>query len=128
LIAPRGRLGARSGVRAAVRALTKLSFVGFHAGQPQHALQRSGLERLGLAGVEQVLGASSTEALLAFVREGLGFSLIPWPNAQGPVDRRVDALRLRGPGTNFPVVASYRRKPTDPLIAAALAALPDPAR
>jgi hypothetical protein len=53
----------------------------------------------------------------------------PWPNQQGPLDRRVDVLRLRGPGTIFPVVAAYRRKPTDPLIEAALAALPGvPAR
>lgn len=87
---------------------------------PQHELQRDGLRRLGLSDVKQVLGASAAEALLAFVREGWGFSLIPWPNERGPVEKRVSAWRLRGPRTEFPVVATYRATPADPLVTAAL--------
>lgn len=123
LIAPRGRVRAGAPLRAAAAALRELPFVGFGAGFPQHALQRQGLRQLGIGEIAQVLAASSTEAVLAFVREGLGFSLVPWPEPRGPVERKVDVWRLRGAGTEFPVVATYRAHPPDPLVAAALAAL-----
>jgi DNA-binding transcriptional LysR family regulator len=127
VIAPRGQLRADASLAAAARVLRDLPFVGFHAALPQQALQREGLRRLGIGDVVQVLGASSTEALLAFVRAGLGFSLIPWPDQRGPNERQVSALRLRGAGTEFRVVAAYRSKPlADPLVAAALEVLHEP--
>jgi DNA-binding transcriptional LysR family regulator len=123
LIAPRGRIAANATTRAAAKAVRELPFVGFHSAMPQHLVQREGLRQLGLGDTPQVLGASSTEALLAFVREGLGFSLVPWPDERGPLEKRVDAWRMRGPGTEFSVVATYRAKPPDPLVSAALDAL-----
>jgi DNA-binding transcriptional LysR family regulator len=123
LIAPRGRIAANATTRSAAKSVRDLPFVGFHSAMPQHLLQREGLRQLGRGESPQVLGASSTEALLAFVREGLGFSLIPWPDERGPIEKRVDAWRMRGPGTEFPVVATYRAKPADPLVSAALDAL-----
>jgi len=124
LITPRGHVRAGASLAAAARAVHDLPFVGFHAGLPQQALQHQGLRRLGIGDAAQVLSASSTEALLAFVREGLGFSLIPWPDQRGPIERRVDAFRMRGPDTEFRVLAAYRSKPmADPLVAAALEAL-----
>lgn len=123
LIAPRGSVRPGAKLRAAAAALHALPFVGFGAGTRQHALQREGLSRLGIGDVSQVLAATTTEALLAFVREGLGFSLVPWPDPRGPIERKVEVWRLRGAGAEFPVVATYRAHPPDPLVAAALAAL-----
>jgi DNA-binding transcriptional LysR family regulator len=123
LVAPCGQIAANATTRAVAKAVRDLPFVGFHSTLPQHGVQREGLRQLGLGDSAQVLGASSTEALLAFVREGLGFSLVPWPDERGPLDQRVDAWRMRGPGTEFPVVATYRAKPADPLVTAALDAL-----
>ena len=122
LIAPRKRVAPKSSATAAARALRDLPFVGYHSGLPQHAQQRDGLRQLGFADVPQALSAASTEALLAFVREGLGFSLIPWPHVDGPPDRRITAIRVRRSGTEFPVLATYRPS-SDPLVAAALDAL-----
>ena len=124
VVAPRGWVRDGGSLRVAVQALRDRPFVGFSAGLPQHNLQCDGLRQLGLEQISRTLAASSTEALLAFVREGLGYSLVPWPDRRGPVGRRVDVWRMRGPGTEFPVLASYRAKPADPLVAAALSALP----
>jgi DNA-binding transcriptional LysR family regulator len=122
LIAPSGRLRSAT-QRSVARALRGLPFVGFPAELPQRLLQTQGLVRLGLGDVAPGLVASSTEALLAFVRAGLGFSLIPWPEPAGPQRRGVDVLALRGEGTRFPVLATYRSSPEDPLVRAALGAL-----
>jgi DNA-binding transcriptional LysR family regulator len=70
------------------------------------------------------LSASSVNAILALVRAGLGYSLLPWPDTSGPRAPGLQAVRLTGAGTEFPVCASWRaRTPEDPLVAAALSAL-----
>jgi DNA-binding transcriptional LysR family regulator len=122
LIAPAGRLR-RATQRSAARSLRGLPFVGFPEAAPQRALQGQGLLRLGLRDVPRGLVASSTEALLAFVQAGLGFSLVPWPRPSGPRERGLDVLPLRGEGTRFPVTASFRASPEDPLVRAALSVL-----
>ncbi|MFO0680329.1 MAG: hypothetical protein U0169_27645 [Polyangiaceae bacterium] len=37
-----------------------------------------------VAPADQVLTASSTDAILGFVAAGLGYSLVPWPTPSGP--------------------------------------------
>lgn len=106
------------------RALAGVPFIGFLPRSAQRALQDAGLLQLGLA-PDISLTASSTDAILALVREGLGYSLIAWPTAQGPAIERVTALPLRGAGTQIEVVAAFRARPTpDPWIEAALAVAP----
>jgi DNA-binding transcriptional LysR family regulator len=71
-----------------------------------------------------VLSASSTSAILALVRAGLGYSLVPWPDPSGPRVRGIRVVQLPGKHLRFPIVAAYRRHAVpDPLVAAALAAL-----
>jgi DNA-binding transcriptional LysR family regulator len=103
--------------------LRRAAFIGFHPSLPQHALQMQALEHAGSA-PEHVLSASSVNAILALVRAGLGYSLVPWPSASGPRVRGVSVARLPGARLRFAIRASWRRRtPPDPLVQAALAAL-----
>jgi DNA-binding transcriptional LysR family regulator len=124
LVAPAGTFTHCTTQSGAARALRDHTFVGFPNGLPQRVLQEHALDRLHLTQVPRGLTASSTEALLAFIRANLGFSLLPWPTPKGPHDHGIDALPLRGAGTKLPVTAAYRAKPIDPLVQAALTALP----
>lgn len=98
-------------------------FVSFHPSMPHHAMQMAALREAGNKPAH-TLSASSTNAILALVRAGLGYSLLPWPDKIGPRAPGLHALRLTGEGTAFPVCAAWRvRSPQDPIVAAALDAL-----
>jgi DNA-binding transcriptional LysR family regulator len=104
--------------------LRSAPFVGFHPSLPQHALQMQALEHAGSV-PEHTLSASSTNALLALVRAGLGYTIVPWPSLRGPRVRGVAIARLKGAHLRFAIVASWRRRAApDPLVQAALDALP----
>ncbi|HEY0466332.1 MAG TPA: LysR family transcriptional regulator [Polyangiaceae bacterium] len=106
-----------------LRSLRDKPFVSFHPSLPHCALQLSALDALG-AERPKTLSASSTEAILGFVAAGLGYSLVPWPDARGPQFRGVTAIRQKGQGTEFPILAAWRKRAEpDPLIEAALQAL-----
>jgi DNA-binding transcriptional LysR family regulator len=77
--------------------------------QLHHALQLEALRRAG-AQPRSMTYVPSVTSILAFVAAGLGYSLVPWPSARGPVLRGIKAVPLRGPGTRFPVVASWRTR------------------
>lgn len=112
--------GARRPKRLSPKQLSGKPFVSFHPSMPHCEMQ---LRALTQAGVEpkRILSASSTEAILGFVAAGLGYSLIPWPTEDGPRLPGVVALRQRGPGTEFPILATFcDRKEPDPVVAAAL--------
>ena len=113
-------LGSRT---PSLRSLRDKPFVSFHPSLPHCQLQ---LNALGASGAERrkLLSASSTEAILGFVAAGLGYSLVPWPEARGPQFRGVTAIRQQGRGTEFPILAAWRKRAEpDPLISAALQAL-----
>jgi len=106
-----------------LRSLRGKPFVSFHPSLPHCQLQLSALGGGG-APRQRTLSASSTEAILGFVAAGLGYSLVPWPDASGPQFPGVLALRQKGPGTEFPILAAWRKRAEpDPLINAALHAL-----
>lgn len=106
------------------QAVEKLPFIGFPANLPQHAIQRKGLDHLGLPFSSDIT-ASTVSAILALVSEGIGFSLLPWPNKSGPQVPGVSARPLLATNTEFQVVAAYKtRSVPDPWIEAALRALP----
>jgi DNA-binding transcriptional LysR family regulator len=106
-----------------LRALRDKPFVSFHPSLPQYRMQRSALDAAG-APSQKALSASSTEAILGLVAAGLGYSLLPWPEPNGPKFRGVSALRQKGPGTEFPISAVWRQgRELSPLISAALAAV-----
>jgi DNA-binding transcriptional LysR family regulator len=122
LVVPVERGRARRATLAA-ETLSARPLVGYLPGSIEYAMQHAGLERLGITS-EQTISASSTDAILRFVAEGLGFSLVPWPTRRGPTMHGICARRLDGPGTEFTISMAYReRTPADPWIDAALEAL-----
>jgi DNA-binding transcriptional LysR family regulator len=82
-------------------------FVALSSALPQSALQLKALQRLG-AEPRRITYAPSVTSVLAFVAAGLGYSLIPWPGADGPRVRGVASRELRGRDSRFPVLACYR--------------------
>jgi len=126
LVCPSDWLPARAprALRSWLGAVEGRAFVGYSATLPHRSMQQAVLSRLKV-GHGRTLTASSTEAILGFVAAGLGFSLVPWPNERGPSVASVSARRLGGPGSAYPVSVAWRESmETDPLIAAAIAALP----
>ncbi len=123
LVAPAGHPLLRR-ARPRVEDFAREPFVALDAAFPQHALQRAALNSFG-ALPARITTAPSIVSILAFVAAGLGFSLIPWPTASGPTQRGVRVVPLRGAGTRFPVVASWRtRAESDPVLDAVLASAP----
>jgi DNA-binding transcriptional LysR family regulator len=124
LVAP----ASHEGARASLRAMKLADFAGeplvtFHPSLPHSERQLRAVETIRRP--EQVLSASSTDAILGFVAAGLGYSLVPWPDETGPRVKGVRAQRMRGPGTRFPIHAVWlERGGTDELVRAALDALP----
>jgi DNA-binding transcriptional LysR family regulator len=112
--------------RVDVSQLAEDTFIGYSPGSIAHDLQ---LKALGTHGVapRDVLSASSAESILAFVQAELGYSLLPWPDADGPKWPGVHATPLVSPPVEIPVVAAWRKDtPDNPLLDAALETAPKP--
>jgi len=120
------RLGRKAKVK--LQKLRNESFVVYNEDISARQLQLSALREAGVVPMRFV-GAGSAEAILGFVAAGPGAALVPWPDPRGPKIAGVAVHRLRVKGSVFPVHAAWRTSlPADPLIEAALAALPDQAR
>jgi LysR family transcriptional regulator, benzoate and cis,cis-muconate-responsive activator of ben and cat genes len=73
------------------------------------------------------LSAGTTETILGFVESGLGYSLVPSLDPQGPRGRGLEARLLSAPKVEFPVYAAWRKDtPENPLLDAALESAPTP--
>lgn len=99
-------------------------FVAYHPSLRQHAVQMAAVRaRVGTLG--RVMSAGSVDTILAQVRAGLGYSVIPWLDRKGPKLPGIVVRPQTGPGTRFEVRAVWRRQePENPLVAAALRCAP----
>jgi DNA-binding transcriptional LysR family regulator len=102
------------------RELAGEAFVAYHPSLRQHAVQMAAVRaRVGALG--RVTSASSVDTILAQVRAGLGYSVIPWLDRAGPKLPGIVVRPQTGPGTRFEVKAVWRKQePENPLVAAAL--------
>ncbi len=107
------------GPAPALESLFETPLVAYPAETLHRRLQLDALPRAP----EQVVSASSADAILAFVAAGLGFSLIPWVEPEGPRLAGVRAWSF--PQATFPISAVWRADLDSPLIEMALEALPD---
>lgn len=127
LAVPAAHQAARRG-RPTLHQLRGEPFVGYAPGTVHHALQRQALEQAGLDPARG-LAATNVDAILAFVRAGLGYSLVPWLDPRGPRMPGVVARRQTGPGATFPILAVWRDGAVpNPLVGAALRVAPPPGR
>ncbi|MFO0680325.1 MAG: LysR family transcriptional regulator [Polyangiaceae bacterium] len=104
LVAPSRHPKAR-GKRMTVADFAGEPLVTFPPNLPHTERQLRAVE--SVAPADQVLTASSTDAILGFVAAGLGYSLVPWPTPSGPKVPGVRAEPVRGPGTRFPIHAVW---------------------
>lgn len=99
------------------------TFIGYTDGLPRE-LQFRALTRHGIAPT-RTLFASSADVILGYVEAGLGFSIVPWPDENGPRGRGVAVAPLESPKLTFPVHAAWRKDtPENPLLDAALETAP----
>lgn len=104
-------------------ALREVPFIAY---QTDEIGRRTQLEGLVAAGgpTKPRYTADSAESILGFVAAGLGFSVIPWLDANGPRRRGVWVQRVRRPEVHLPVYAAWRRGAANPLVEAALEVAP----
>jgi DNA-binding transcriptional LysR family regulator len=112
--------------RLSLAQLKDETFISYPPGGVAHEMQRRALDAHDCA-PRTMLSASSAESILAFVEAELGFSLLPWLDADGPKRPGVTALPLGSPTVEFPVMAAWRKDtPDNPLLDAALETAPKP--
>jgi len=100
------------------------TFVSYSPGLLAHDLQMRALARHDLI-PERVVSAGSADTILGFVESGVGYSLLPSLERDGPRGFGIVARRLSTPGVEYPVVAAWRRNaPPSPLLRAALDVAP----
>lgn len=110
--------------RISLSALADDTFITYSPGLLGHELQ---LQALGLHGISppRRLSASSADGILGFVESGLGWSLVPSLDPDGPRSKGMTVRPLISPKVEFPVVAAWRKDtPENPLLDAALQSAP----
>ena len=110
--------------RIALSALADDTFITYSPGLLAHDLQ---LQALGLQGISppRRLSASTADGIMGFVESGLGWSLVPSLEPDGPKSKGMAVRPLTSPKVEFPVVAAWRKDtPENPLLDAALESAP----
>lgn len=118
LVVPQGHpLATRA--RLAPPELAGETFVAYSEGHLRE-LQEGGLRRLGIE-PPHVLTASSALAIVRFVAEGLGWSLLGGLEQRGPRHDGVRAYPIQEPRVEYPVWALWRKNgPPNPMLDAVL--------
>jgi DNA-binding transcriptional LysR family regulator len=121
LHAARGR--PRDG-RELLALVAQQTFIGYSPGTFSSEQQRRVLSLHGVV-PPRVLTAGSTDSILGLVQAGLGYSVIPWLEAQGPKAPGILAIALPSPRVEFPVYAAWRKDAAaNPLLDLALETAP----
>lgn len=122
LVLPAGH--PRAGSKTTLADLQDDTFIAYSKGLLPHGLQMKAFAREGIAPA-QTITADTAETILGFVAGGLGFSLIPWPDEEGPQVEGV-AATLFEEEVRFPVYAAWRKDtPENPLLDAMLETAPE---
>lgn len=100
------------------------TFISYTPGTLPCELQMRAFAEHGAA-PRRMLSAGSAETILGFVEAGLGFSIVPWLDGDGPKGRGLEVRPLTSPRVEFPVFAAWRKDtPENPLLDAALETAP----
>ncbi len=94
--------------RIDIAALSGETFVAYNQRLFAHELQMQAL-RLHDTVPGRIVSAGSAETILGFVESGLGFSLVPSLDPDGPKGRGIAARPLTSPKVEFPVFAAWRK-------------------
>jgi DNA-binding transcriptional LysR family regulator len=125
VVLPRGHAQAGR-KRLALDKLSDDTFIGYSPGTLPHDLQRKALA-LSDCAPRHTITAGSADTILGFVESGLGFSIVPALEPEGPRGEGLVAVPLAAPRVEFPVFAAWRKDtPENPLLDAALESAPKP--
>lgn len=127
LVVPRDR-AAKHGRTPRLDTLTDLPFLAYPTGCRPHALQMQALASEGIA-PRQTIHLDTADAMLGYVESGLGWSLVPSLDPEGPAGRRLAAYPWGKPRVTFPVVLAWRKDaPENPMLDALIACAPSATR
>ena len=109
--------------RPVLAELGRETFISYPRGSTPCELQMSVLESEGIV-PSRTVSVGSADSILGFVEAGVGWSIIPWLDPEGPKSAHLRVRRLQAPRGGFPVHVAYRKHDAkSPLIVAALAAV-----
>ncbi|MCC6407028.1 MAG: LysR family transcriptional regulator [Planctomycetes bacterium] len=110
--------------RASLATLKDETFISYNPGMVPFDLQMQAFQQHGLT-PKRTLSAGSAETILGFVEAGMGFSLVPSLDPDGPKGKGIVAIPLASPKVEYPVVAAWRKDtPENALLDAVLEAAP----
>ena len=125
LVIPKERAPKRG--RPQLQSLTDMPFLSYPANTRHQALQ---LQALSMHGVTppSMMALDTADAILGYVESGLGWSLVPSLDPEGPKGRRLAAYPWGTPRTTFAIVMAWRKHaPEHPLLDELIACAPHPA-
>lgn len=112
--------------RVPLKELEGDAFISYSPGLVSRDLQHEALARQGVT-PPQMLSASTADSILGLVESGLGWSVVPSLEENGPKGKGVAVAPLSSPKIEFPIVAAWRKDtPENPLLDAALETAPSP--
>lgn len=125
IVMPRDhRLASRK--RLPLRELESDPFITYSPNLVSRELQLQALARHGVA-PPQALSASTADSIMGLVESGLGWSLLPSLEENGPRGKGIAVAPLPSPKIEFPIVAAWRKDtPENPILDAALETAPKP--
>ena len=106
--------------------LVDLPFLTYQPGTRHHALQ---VQAVAMHGVNpaSTIALDTADAILGYVESGLGWSLVPSLDAEGPRGRRLAAYPWGKPRVTFPVYMAWRKDaPEHPLLDEMISCAPRP--
>lgn len=123
LVVPRDRAPAKAR-KLSLEELADLPFLAYPVGGRPHALQMQALASAGIVPA-QTMQLDTADAILGYVESGLGWSLVPSLDRNGPPGRRLAAFPWGQPRVTFPVVLAWRKDaPENPMLDALIACAP----
>jgi DNA-binding transcriptional LysR family regulator len=124
LVVPKARAPKRG--RPKLEELAGVPFLGYPIDSRQYALQLQALAMHGIAPTDTI-ALDTADTILGYVEAGLGWSLVPSLDPDGPKGRRLAAYPWGRPRVTFPIVMAWRKDaPEHPLLDALIACAPSP--
>jgi DNA-binding transcriptional LysR family regulator len=124
LVVPRDRAPKRG--RPKLEDLEDLPFLSYPPNSHHNELQRQSLATHGIT-PQTSISLDTADTILGYVESGLGWSLVPSMEPDGPKGRRLSSFSWGRPRTTFPIVMAWRKDaPEHPLLDEIIACAPKP--
>jgi DNA-binding transcriptional LysR family regulator len=124
LVVPKGNAPRRG--KPQLKDLADLPFLTYQPGTRHHALQVQAVAAHGVTPASTI-ALDTADAIFGFVESGLGWSLVPSLDPDGPRGRRLAAFPWGKPRVTFPVYMTWRKDaPEHPLLDEMISCAPRP--